>query len=73
MDPEELAGLVVVSAKETLELFQKGEGAISGRMIYPDNRMEEKEFSISDFLVNEQETLMTKYGDILESVLKKNF
>ncbi len=69
MDKEELKGIAIVNAKETLELFRNQRERVLGRIINLDNRMEEKEFSVSDFLVNEHETLLQKYGKILETIL----
>lgn len=70
MDPEELDGLVLVNAKETLELFQKQKGSISGKVIHINNEIEEKDIDISEFLVNDGETLLGKYGEVLETVIK---
>jgi len=69
MDTEELSGIGIVNAKEVLELFQKETGTITGKIIDPENHIEEKEYSISDFLVNAHETLIGKYGDILKAVI----
>lgn len=69
MDTEEVSGLVLVDTKQTLELFQKGSGSITGKVIYPDNTSEEKKVDIKEFLVNDGETLLGKYGEVLEKIL----
>jgi len=69
MDKEEVLGLGIVNAEEVLELFQKNEGSVKGKIIHLDNTVEDKEFTISSFLVNEGETLLNKYGDVLKSVI----
>ncbi len=70
MDPEEIDGLVLVNAKDTLKLFEKESGSIDGKIIRLDNTIEEKKIDISDFLVNEGETRMIKYGDVLKAIIK---
>ena len=72
MDEKEINGLVLVNAKETLDLFQKGTGTIKGSRIDLKNNVEEVELDISEFLVNDGETLLGKYGKILESVIAHN-
>ena len=69
MDTEEVSGLVLVDAKQALELFQKESGSIPGKVIYPDNTSEEKLIDIKEFLVNDGETLLGKYGEVLEKIL----
>lgn len=70
-DTEEVLGIAIVSAKDALSLFQKGSGSISGTLINASNEKEEKVFEIADFLVNEGETLLEKYGEILKKVISK--
>lgn len=70
MDPEELDGIVLVNAKETLELFNKQVGSIKGKIIHLNNEIEERSIDISEFLVNDGETLLGKYGEVLETVIK---
>lgn len=68
-DPEEVDGLVLVNAKNTLKLFNKGTGYIRGKVIKKD-KVINKNIKISDFLINDGETLITKYGDILKKVIE---
>ena len=68
-DPEEVNGLVLVNAKNTLKLFNKGTGYIRGKVIKKD-KVINKNIKISDFLINDGETLITKYGDILKKVIE---
>lgn len=68
-DTEEVTGLVLVNAREALSLFQKGQGHILGTYINSSNESEKREFDITDFLLNEHETLLEKYGNILEKVI----
>ena len=68
-DPEEVDGLVLVNAKNTLKLFNKGTGYIRGKVIKKD-KVVNKNIKISDFLINDGETLITKYGDILKKVIE---
>ena len=70
MDENEVSGIVIVSAKDALDLFQKESGSILGREISPINTITEKEISLSEFLVNEGETLLEKYGDVLKKIVE---
>lgn len=73
LDLEELVGLAKVSALDTLELFKGNLRSIKGSIIVPENssnREEEKEFYVSDFLVNEGESLLGKYGEVLSKVVE---
>ncbi len=72
-DTEELDGLAKVKAKETLELFRGSRQKIKGACIVTKenkNVEEEKEFIVSDFLLNEGETLLEKYGFVLEKIIE---
>ena len=72
-DLDELDGLAKVNAKQTLELFKKGKGKIPARIIKNEdgkNVATECDVCFSDFLVNEHETAIDKYGDVLEKVIK---
>jgi isopentenyldiphosphate isomerase len=74
-DKNELDGLVKVNVKSALELFKNGNGKIEGETIkFCDDKIQVSNSTInfSDFLVNENETAITKYGDILEKILKVN-
>lgn len=68
-DENELDGLVKVNAKQTLELLKQENGKIKGTIIYK-NSIEEKEINFEDFLINEGETGVGKYGDILNKVIE---
>ncbi len=72
-DFNEISELVKVNAKEVLELFKKEEGIIKGETIkLIDGKIivEKNDISIEEFLVNENETLLTKYQDVLNEVIK---
>lgn len=71
-DREEVSGLVKVSAKDTLSLLEVGVGTIDGIVIEKNNRqtvIKEKKIDFLDFLVNEGETALLKYGDVLKKVI----
>ncbi len=72
-DTDEVLGLVKVDARETLELFKEGSGKIKGTIITNKdgkNIEEPSTISFDDFLVNEGETALGKYGDILKKVIE---
>lgn len=71
-DENEIDGLVKVNARETLELFEHGEGTITGEVITRGsngNEAHESQIDFKDFLVNKGETALTKYGAVLEKVI----
>ncbi len=71
-DDNELNGLVKVDAKECLRLLNKDIDNIKGIFIYKkeDKLVSEKrDIGFDSFLVNEGETAIGKYGDILEKVI----
>ena len=70
MDENEVSGIVIVSAKDALDLFQKESGSIFGREISLDNTIIEREISFSEFLVNDGETALEKYGDVLKKIVE---
>ena len=70
MDAEEVSGIVIVNAKEALELFQRESGSILGREISLDNKMTTRDISFSEFLVNDGETALEKYGDVLKKIIE---
>ena len=70
MDENEVSGIVIVSAKDALDLFQKESGSIFGREISLDNTMIERDISFSEFLVNDGETALEKYGDVLKKIVE---
>lgn len=72
-DPNEVSALVLVNAKETLDLFEKESGSIKGKIITCLNdgvNCEETDVDFKDFLVNNGETAMGKYGDVLRKVVE---
>ena len=69
MDPEEVSGLVLVRAKDALELFQKESGTIKGQEITLNNEIVDRDIDFQEFLVNDGETALEKYGDVLRKVI----
>lgn len=72
-DPNELDGLVKVNAKEALELLKNEDGDIQAEVITNKNGagiVENKRVYFKDFLVNEHETAIEKYGAILDKVIE---
>lgn len=69
MDPEEVSGLVLVRAKDALELFQKEGGTIKGQEITLNNEIVDRDIDFQEFLVNDGETALEKYGDVLRKVI----
>lgn len=68
-DEDELNGLVRVNAKETLEILKKGEGSLNGEVILKDT-IKKETIKFSDFLVNNGETAIGKYGDVLNKIVE---
>lgn len=71
LDQKEVIGLVKVSASATLELFQGKKDNIVGTIINLDNTVTTKVLKKEDFLVNDNETYLDKYGNILEFVINQ--
>lgn len=74
-DTEELNGLVKVNAKDTLELLKNESGIINGTCIeQKDNGIfvQERQVKFEDFLVNQGEIGLIKYGDVLNKVIELN-
>lgn len=69
-DSSEVIGLAKVNALDTYQLFQNEKGSIIGTIILEEHCLE-KELSLEDFLVMDGETAITKYGDILKSIINK--
>ncbi len=72
-DKEEVVGIVKVNAEETLHMFEQEQGAIQAVIIQEENRQiteTKKEVELQDFLVNQGETALTKYGDVLKKVIE---
>ena len=70
MDPNEVTAIVIVNAKETLELFQKENGTIEGKEITLENEMIKRPIDFKEFLVNEGERALEKYGEVLKKVIE---
>lgn len=70
MDESEVSGIVIVNAKDALELFQKEEGTLLGKEISVNNEVTEREIRLTEFLVNDGETLIEKYGDVLRKIIE---
>ena len=70
MDESEVSGIVIVNAKDALELFQKEEGTLLGKEISVNNEVTEREIRLTEFLVNDGETFIEKYGDVLIKVIE---
>lgn len=73
-DLNEIDGLVKVNAKEAFDLLRLENGKIKGTIIeMKDDVVVErpKEIIFEDFLVNNGETGIGKYGDILEKIMFK--
>ena len=70
MDESEVSGIVIVNAKDALELFQKEEGTLLGKEISVNNEVIEREIRLTEFLVNDGETFIEKYGDVLRKVIE---
>lgn len=71
-DPEEVSGLVLVNARDTLSLFEKEDGTVLGKVIQMTQNgttIQERPIDFSEFLVNAHETAMGKYGDILRKIV----
>ncbi|MCI8575329.1 MAG: NUDIX domain-containing protein [Bacilli bacterium] len=72
-DANEVSGIVLVNAKETLKLFQNGTGSIAGTVLEEQNGhiiSSRKEICFADFLVNAHETALEKYGAVLEKIIE---
>lgn len=71
-DPNELDGLVKVKATEALELFKAEQGQIDGVEIKMHNGKTEaqpRKIDFSEFLVNNGETALGKYGNVLNAII----
>ncbi len=71
-DPSELLGLVKVDAKQALNLMKSERGTISGTKIEFDGSQNiQKEIIVDfcDFLVNNGETALKKYGKVLVEII----
>lgn len=73
-DLNEVDSLVKVNSREALELFERETGSIKGEVIKPENNKiikEPKEIKFEDFLVNEHETALEKYGLVMTRIIEK--
>lgn len=71
-DEVELDGLVLVNAKDTLEILKNETGSITGTEIKRiDGKITsyEKVIKFEDFLVNKGETAIEKYGEVLNKII----
>ena len=68
-DLSEVDGLVKISAKEALKLFDKENKEVLAEVINQDNKYS-KNIKYEDFLVVGKETPMEKYGDILNKIVE---
>lgn len=74
-DENEVDGLGRMDAKEVLGLLKQEKNEILATIITEkDNTMgfEEKKITMNDFLINQGETGIGKYGKVLESIIEKN-
>ena len=67
----EVNGIVKVNATDTLKLFQDEIQKIDGIFINDKNERIKRIITKDDFLLQKGETLMSKYGFILDSVKGK--
>lgn len=70
---EEINGLAKVPASATLQLFKGNIKNIKGSIIVSqnsNNKESQREFFVSDFLLNAGETLLEKYGLILNKIIE---
>ncbi len=71
-DLDEISSLVKVNAKEVLNLFNNEKGTIKGEEIFCNEGItfSTKEIDFSEFLVNEGETALGKYKDVLNKIIE---
>ena len=69
-DLDEVKAIVKVKAKDALELFKNNITSIQGELIDENNKAINKEFKEEDFLINDHETGLGKYGEVLEFIMK---
>lgn len=68
-DPEEVLGIGIVDTKETLDLFNDKVESIKATIVEND-KIYEKQVTKEDFLLQEHETLIDKYGAIINKVIE---
>ena len=71
-DKNEVLGIAKVNAKETLDLFNGKRSSINAIYLNPNDKTkdQEKQINNSDFVCMKHETLIQKYGKVLEEVIK---
>lgn len=71
-DLNEVLGVVRVNATDALDLFNGNKDQISATYLDEKNKEKDqiKNITIDDFLVMEHETALTKYGYILQEIIK---
>ena len=72
-DENEVLGVIKVKAKEALNIFEAEHGEIPATIIKNDNGTNTEEnrmVSFDEFLVNEHETALGKYGEVLKKVIE---
>ena len=70
----ELAGIVAINVKDTLEVLKQESGNLTGRKCIKENgttKTMDTTISFEDFLVNKGETAITKYGHVLSFIIEK--
>ena len=67
-DENEVSWVVLLDAQSALDLFSKWEWKIQATII-SDKWKVEREVDISEFLVTKGETLLWKYGDVLNKII----
>ena len=70
-DETEVLGLAKVSAQDTLSLLNGRIETIPAQIYKNGNQTYQQKISIKEFLVNEGETAIQKYGNILEFILSQ--
>lgn len=68
-DEKELEGIVKVNAKDTMSLFKDEIDTIKAEIYTLKDGKGKRKVKKEDFLVNKGETLLTKYGEVLEKVI----
>lgn len=67
----EVCGIAIINANETLEMFEEKISSVNGTFINNKNEKVERDFINEDFLLMPGETLIQKYGDILNAIKRK--
>lgn len=72
-DENEVSSLVKMDARDVLDLLKKGSGEIKAIVITKQNDLvttRKQEYSFKDFLINDGETALGKYGAALEKIIE---